>query len=192
MRMTVCASQSALADGAGFTFVNGPHQTTVDYCLMDCSYAHLIKSCSTLFSEPLNLSENLPIIARVQLEVQPNICAPSPDAPRRNWQQGLRDGHGELYAEKVSSFISDVIVSDPPPTDIISLEDEINLVCQNLSNIANNIIPSNKEKKKKNAYFNDKDLKRKCAASKAAWKRWNFEGRPKSGSSFLKSEASQI
>ena len=35
------------------------------------------------------------------------------------------------------------------------------------------------------AYFNDKDLKRKCAASKAAWKRWNFEGRPKSGSSFL-------
>ena len=59
--------------------------------------------------------------------------------------------HVELYAEKVTSFIS-VILSDPPPTDIISLEDEINHVCQNISNIANNIIPSNKEKKKKNAY----------------------------------------
>lgn len=42
------ALQSALTCGESYTFAQGHYCTTVDYCLIDSGYAHLIDSCTTL------------------------------------------------------------------------------------------------------------------------------------------------
>lgn len=143
-------SQSALANGARYTFANSIHQTTVDYCLLDCTYAHLVKSCYTLFPGSLNLSDHLPLV--MQLDVQPSICVPPRTTPGLNWQKGLSDGHMDRYIDQVSSLISPLLCS-PPPLDSKDLQNEISYVCHQLSNIANNIIPSKKKEKKKSKAF---------------------------------------
>ena len=82
-------SQSALANGACYTFANSTHHTTVDYCLVDCNYVYLVQSCSTLFTESLNLSDHLPLV--IQLDVQPSASAPPCTTPGLNWQKGISD-----------------------------------------------------------------------------------------------------
>ena len=78
------ASQSAFADGECYTFENGSHKTTVDYCLVDSGYAYLLKSCSTLSPDPLNLSDHLPL--RVSLDVSTTKFTTPKSPPALNWQ----------------------------------------------------------------------------------------------------------
>ena len=166
------ASQSAFADGECYTFENGSHKTTVDYCLVDSGYAHLLKSCSTLSPDPLNLSDHLPL--RVSLDVFTTKFTTPKSPPALNWQQAVKEGSVQGFEENVSCFLSEILRRLAPlSTD--ELDNEITLVCHS--------IPV-KERGKKKAFYQDRKLKLKCIANKSAWKFWNNAGRPRCGPVF--------
>ena len=83
-------SQSALANGVCYIYAQGPHRTTVDYCLLDSGYAHLIDNCTTLMPAALNLSDHLPIVITLNVNTIQGSCHDSP--LRLNWQLAEKEG----------------------------------------------------------------------------------------------------
>ena len=49
------ALQSHSASGPMYMYHSGTHCTTVDYCLLDCWAAHMVRGCGTIDHNPLNL-----------------------------------------------------------------------------------------------------------------------------------------
>ena len=60
-------SQSHFTSGPNYTYHNGSHYTSVDYCLLDCWSAHMVRGCGTIDHHPLNLSDHLPVFARLDI-----------------------------------------------------------------------------------------------------------------------------
>ena len=183
-------SQSALAKGERYTYAQGPHRTTVDYCLLDSGCAHLTDDCTTLMPAALNLSDHLPIVITLNVNTIQGSCH---DAMLRlNWQLAEKRGNVCDYAMAVSSFLSGVMAR-PIPSDSESLEREISEVCCFLHDTALQLIPA-KGRKKRKFFYHDDALQQKCKNSKAVWRRWANEGRPRSGQTYesLKSAKCEV
>ena len=93
----------------------------MDYCLVDSGYAHLLKSCSTLSPDPLNLSDHLPL--RVSLDVSTTKFT-TPKSPALNWQQAVKEGSVQGFEENVSCFLSEIL-RRPAPLSMDELHNEI-------------------------------------------------------------------
>ena len=170
-------SQSVLASGESYTFAQGHYRTTVDYCMIDPGYAHLIDSCTTLSPAALNFSDHLPI--SISLNITMGQMSETDVSKRLNWQLAIEKETVKDYSVGVSVFLSEVLTR-PVPLDDKSLDREIAEVSHFLCSAAQEMIPVIREKKKKSFYRNE-DLKQKSKENKAAWRLWVDAGRPREG-----------
>ena len=102
-----------------------------------------------------------------------------------NWDKALSTGKICSYAAAVSILVSSLLNSTCE--DSAHLNQEILYVCNEICNLAKNLLPkySDKEKRHRN-FFRDEQLKQLCKTSKSAWKEWKYSGRPTSGKLFEK------
>ncbi len=172
------ASLSEGATGAAYTYACGPHRTIVDYCLVDCNSAGSILSCTTLHPDVLNLSDHLPIT--LSLEVQPSAGVAQPAPPKLNWNRAKEDNSVNLLCDTVTSFLS-LVLQHPTPSSLEDLNAEIVKVSKFMMDNARNLLPTFKPKKRKSKFYHDDTLAQKCKRSKATWRAWRDEGRPRAG-----------
>lgn len=157
------------AAGADYTYAEGSHRTTVDYCITDSCLAHSITSCTTLLPDMLNLSDHLPITARFDIQSAIEPVAPIPS--RLNWNRAKDDNSINLFSDQMMSFLSTVL-QHPTPGSIEELDAEIAKVCKFIVDSARIFIPSFKPGKKKHKFYRDDTLAQLCRGSKANWRVW--------------------
>ena len=114
------ASQSILACGEKYTYAQGLYTTTVDYCLIDSGYAHLINSCTTLPPMALNLSDHLPI--SISLDTSTGPIFESYNLNKLNWQLAVEKGYAKDYSVSVSAFLSEITARSVPRTSNLWIE----------------------------------------------------------------------
>ena len=153
----------------------------VDYCLLECSAAYLVKDCETLEHHPLNLSDHLPLSIHLDLNLVNGEEAVSQNNP--NWKKARVDGSVAEYTQCVHDGISNGYISDPPP-NINEMNNEIECMATFLKQSAIDTIPAFKARKSKKRYIKDEKLKTKCNASRDAWRRWKNCGHPRSGMAY--------
>ena len=144
------ASILDMATGANYTYSNGPHHTTVDYCILDCGLAPLVQSCTILHPNVLNLSDHLPITVNLNLQT-PTTATPL-YKPKFNWRHGVENGSVEAFAADVTNFMSSLLQA-PIPSSLEELDQEIIYVGKMLHG---NTVPVYKKKKKK--FYYDESL----------------------------------
>ena len=77
------ASLCHTSSGPSYTFCNGKHHTTVDYCRLDSHAAYVLQECTTLDHHLLNLSDHLPVTAHLDLA---SLTQKKPTIPPKiNW-----------------------------------------------------------------------------------------------------------
>ena len=138
--------QSILACGEKYTYAQGRYTTTVDYCLIDSGYAHLINSCTTLPPMALNLSDHLPI--SISLDTSTGPIFEFDNLNKLNWQLAVEKSYAKDYSVSVSAFLSE-ITARSVPQNIKSLDREISEICCFLCNTAQELIPVVTEKRKR-------------------------------------------
>ena len=93
-----------MSSGPSYTYFNSEHRTTVDYCLLDSNAAHMLQECTTLDHHPLNLSDNLPISANLDLISLLQIRSTTP--PKINWKKATLDSSIITYQQRVNTELS--------------------------------------------------------------------------------------
>ena len=178
------ASLSDFSTGPSYTYFSKNHQTTVDYCLLDSSAAHLIHYCGTLEQHSLNLSDHLPLTIHLDLDILKED--PQDKEIKLNWKKAISDGSISDYQCQVNSYLSNLLSNDshsasPPIGSTSLLDDEITACTKAVLQAALDSIPHIKPRKRRKKYINDEILRTKCRTSKIAWSRWRYSGRPRSG-----------
>ena len=174
-------SLSQIASGPMYTYFQNDVHTTVDYCLLDHWAADMIGLCATLNHHSLNLSDHLPL--HISLDIQPLRVTIPDKKPCLNWGRAIREGSVNGYMSDLSLCLSKQNKIETTLQNADAVEEEIIAVSQLIRNCALNNIPLYKSRKK--AYVCDEKLKKLCKHSKAAWKKWESAGRPRSGPLFM-------
>ena len=170
-------SLSQAASGPMYTYFQNDVHTTVDYCLLDYSAADMISLCATLDHHPLNLSDHLPL--HISLDFQPHSVTIPDKGPCLNWGRVIREGSLNCYMSDLFLCLSKHNKIQHTLHNVDAIEEEIIVVSRLIRDCALKNIPEYKTRKK--PYFCDKELKNLCMHSKAAWKKWNSAGKPRSG-----------
>ena len=136
--------------GANYTFVNGPHHTTVDYCIVDYNIAHTVLSCTILPPDVLNLSDHLPIVTKLDIQACVNATHPTP--PKLNWHKAREGNSVSRYNEEITSYIS-CLLQYPPPASLDELNAEIVSTSKFILDVAHSLIPTFKQGKNKKTFY---------------------------------------
>ncbi len=171
-------SRSESVTGADYTYANGPHRTTVDYCMMDSCIAHTVLTFAILYPDVLNLSDHLPI--SINLDIRSAMESTISPTPKLNWQRAEKDSSVRLFSDQIMVFLSSIL-QQPRPSSPEELDMEITKVCGFIKNAANSHIPSLNPKRKRSYFYRDDTLAQMCRCSKANWRAWRDAGRPRSG-----------
>ena len=102
-------SLGALSMGPIHTYSSGDHSTTLDYVIGNVALAEMLQSCETLYDDPLNTSDHLPIFTRLASQHQP----PSQEAPKKpvrlDWDLAARDRSAFTYAAQVEAIVNPLL-----------------------------------------------------------------------------------
>ena len=97
-----------------------------------------------------------------------------------NWEKAITSGAITVFRNAVDTEISPLL--NKSYDNCTKINSEINLVCESVCRLADDILPKfNTQKKPNRNYFKDEQLNQLCKDSKAAWRRWRDSGRPQSG-----------
>ena len=176
------ASLCHTSSGPSYTFFNGEHHTTVDYCLLDSHAAYVLQECTTLDHHPLNLSDHLPVAAHLDLTSLTQNKPTTP--PKINWKRATLDGSITIYQQRVNtelSHFSTCCCDSSSAERSAHLDQEIRSGAAAILKAAQSSLPTFKTRRRKKKYINDASLHAKCSRSKAAWLIWKNNRRPRSG-----------
>ena len=86
-------SLSTLATGAVHTFRSNRSTTIVEYVIGNFSLSTVLVSCRVEEDHPLNTSDYLPIVSKLNLSFASSTPISSNRAPRLDWNSGRRQGY---------------------------------------------------------------------------------------------------
>ena len=170
------ASHSHSSTGPPFTYHSGGTLSTIDYIIINRTASDILCSCEGLCDHSSNVSDHLPLSITLQVSYSPieNLSS----AARINWERAITTD--SIHARAVSDYITPLL--DSSSDDISQLDYEICGVCEATCRIASITLPHFSNSKKKACdFYNNKELKHLCKASKFSWLDWKNPGRPLSG-----------
>ena len=177
-------SLSHLAAGPVHTYQNNETATTLDYVIGNLSASAVLNSCSIIEDHPLNTSDHLPVVSKLNLRL-----LPSPVSPKRNpsldWDQANKDGSILFYASLSNDLVKPLLKNIY--STIQEIEVDISHVSKSLLSAATSSIPhfsslsSHSCRRIIDAY-----LSTLCGRSRDAFRQWKEAGRPRSGPVFKK------
>ena len=172
------ASHSHSSTGPPITYHSGGTLSTIDYIIINRTASDILCSCEGLCDHSSNVSDHLPL--SITLQVLYSVIENLSSAAKINWERAITTDSIHVCARAVSDYITPLL--DSSSDDISQLDYEIYGVCEATCRIASTTLPhfSNSRKKTRD-FYNDKELKHLCKASKSSWLDWKNAGRPLSG-----------
>ena len=139
-------SQSHLARGPVHTYHCSSVSTTVDYVLGNLPLSTGLLACDTLEDHPLNTSDHLPIVTKLDFKPLLSSTKVSSRCPPLDWARSLSDGSANTYATLSDDLVRPLM--DKDYSSIEELEKDISHVCDSLLAISVSTIPLTKPRKR--------------------------------------------
>ena len=172
-------SLSTLATGPVHTFHVNRTATTVDYVIGNLSLSTVLVSCRVEEDHPLNTSDHLPIVSKLNLNSVSSTTTSSDHAPRLDWDSGRSQGCISHYASLAASAVIPLINKD---YDFIKeIEADITRISCQLVDAAQSSIPPSRHPKAHPKKVYDSHLSTLCWRSRVAFRQWKAAGSPRSG-----------
>ena len=99
---------SHLATGPVHTFSSGKNSTTLDYIVGNFTTFTVMVSCHVEEEHPLNTSDHLPIMCKLNLSLL-TIAPTSSDHVALDWTSAIKDGCNSQYASLTNHVIAPFI-----------------------------------------------------------------------------------
>ena len=168
------------AQGPVHTYHCSSVSTTVDYVLGNLPLSTGLLACETLEDHPLNTSDHLPIVTKLDFKPLLSSTKVSNCCPPLDWTRSLSDGSADTYAALSDDMVRPLM--DRDYSSIEELEKDISHVCDTLLAISVSTIPSTKPRKMNaRPRISDTFLSTLCWHSRVAFRNWKAAGCPKSG-----------
>ena len=172
-------SLSTMATGPVHTFYSSRSSTTVDYALGNLSLSTILVSCRVEEDHPLNTSDHLPIVSKLNLSLLTSSSTSLDHTPHLDWDSGRRQGRLSHYASLADSAVA--ALSNKDYSSIQEVEADISSVSNQLVNAARSSIPPSKHPKRHPNKVYDPHLSTLCWQSRVAFRQWKAAGSPRSG-----------
>ena len=161
------------------TFHSNRTATTVDYVIGNLSLSTILVSCHVEDDHPLNTSDHLPIISKLNLSLSSSPSITSDHVSRLDWDSGCRQGLISSYSSLADNAVASLANKDY--SSIQEIEADITKVSSQLVVAAQSTIPHYKHHTAHSKKVCDTQLSTLCWRSRVAFRQWKAAGSPCSG-----------
>ena len=133
-------SFSNIATGPIHIYYSNRIATTLDYMIGNLATSFLMTSCCTMEDHPLNTSDHLPIVSKVNVDLPLSVSPKS--QPTLDWNRASNDGLVSSYVSLSNDLVKPLLAKDY--SSIHEIEADICHVSKSLISIAHLTIPNSR------------------------------------------------